>query len=113
MPYMSWWILLLVFHEIAGIAAISFKSLQGHITLMCNQHHTLKRLVIDINSKVGIVGSLSEVHRGAISEATNQISESVDYMVSFVSIRGFMEDLVFFVKDRLSTMDNGNCDTIL
>ena len=55
----SWWILLLLIHEISGIASISCKSLQGHSTLICNQHHTLKRLVLDINSNVGIVGSLS------------------------------------------------------
>ena len=73
----------------------------------------MKRLVLDINSKVGIVGSLSEVQRGAISEATHQISDSDDYAVSFVAVRGFMEDLGFFVKDCLAAMDNGNCDTLL
>ena len=30
----SWWILLLIVYEIAGIAAISCKSLQGHSTLL-------------------------------------------------------------------------------
>ena len=59
MPDNSWWILLLLVHEITGIAAISCKSLQGHSTLLCNQHHTLKRLVLKINSNIGIVGSLS------------------------------------------------------
>ena len=100
-------------HEIAGIAAILCKSLQGHITLLCNQHHILKRLVLDINSKFGIVGILSEVQRGAISEATHQLSDSTDYAVSFVSVRDFMEDLGFFVKYRLAAMDNGNRDTLL
>ena len=90
MPDKSWWILLLVVHEISGIAAISCKSLQGHSTLLCNQHHTLKRLVLDINSKVGIVGSLSEVQRGAISKATHQLSDSANYAVSFIAVRGFM-----------------------
>ena len=70
-------------------------------------------LVLDINSKVGVVGSLSELQRGAISEATHQLSDSADYAVSFVSIRGFMEDLGFFVKDCLAAMDNRNCDTLL
>ena len=69
--------------------------------------------VIDINSKVGIFGSLSEVHRGAISKATHQISDSADYAVSFVAVRGFMEDLGFFFKDSLAAMDNRNCDTLL
>ena len=82
--------MLIVVHEILGIASISCKSLQGHSTLICNQHHKLKRLVLDINSKVGIVGSLSEVQRSAISEATHQLSDSDDYAVSFVSVRGFM-----------------------
>ena len=113
MPDESWWIMLLLVHDIAGIAAISWKSLQGHSTLLCNQHHALKRLVIDINFKVGIVGILSEVQCGAISEATHQLSDSADYAVSFVSVRGFMEDLGFFVKDRISAMDNMNCDTLL
>ena len=45
MPDESWWILLLAVHEIADIAAISCKSLQGHSMLLCNQHHTLKCLV--------------------------------------------------------------------
>ena len=97
-PDESWWIMLLVVHEISGITAISYKYLQGHSTLLCNQHHTLKRLVLDINSKVGIVGSLSEVQREVISKATHQISDSANYAVSFVSVRGFMEDLGFFVK---------------
>ena len=113
MPDESWWILLLVVHEIAGIVAISCKSLQGHSTLLCNQHHTFKRLVININSKVGIVGSLSDVQRGAISEATHQLYDSVNYAVSFVSVRGFMEDLGLFAKDCIAAMDNGNCYTML
>ena len=73
----------------------------------------MKRLVLDINSKVGIVGSLSEVQRGAISEANHQLSDSANYAVSFVSVRGFMGDLGFFVKDSLAAMDTGNCDTLL
>ena len=113
MPDELWWTLLLVVHDIAVIAAILCKSLQGHSTLMCNQHHTLKRLVLDINSKVGLVGSLSEVQRGAISEVTHQLSDSANYAVSFVSVRGFMEDLGLFVKDRLAAMDTGNRDTLL
>ena len=113
MPDSSWWILLLVVHDIAGIAAISCKSLQGHGTLLCNQHHTLKRLVLEINSKVGIIGRLSEVQRGAIDETTHQLSDSADYAVSFVAVRGFMEDLGLFVKDRLAAMDSGNRDTLL
>jgi hypothetical protein len=56
MPYGSWWILMLFVHEIAGIAAISCKSLQRHGALLCNQHHTLQRLVLDMNNMVGIVG---------------------------------------------------------
>lgn len=113
MPDESWWILLFVVHEIAGIAAISCKSLQGHGTLLCNQHHTLKRLIAEINSKVGIVGSLSEVQRGAIIEATHELSDSGEYAVSFAAVRGFMEDLGFFVKDRLAAMDDGSRDTLL
>ena len=70
----------------------------------------LKRLVIEINSKVGIVGSLSEVQRSAISEATHQLSDSADYVVSLVAVRGFMDDLGFFVKYRLAAMDNGDFD---
>ena len=104
---------MLVVHEIAGIDAILCKSLQGNSTLLCNQHHTLKRLVLDINSKVGIVGSFSEVHRGAISETTHQLSNSANYAVSFVSVRSFMDDLGLFVKDCLDEMGNGNCDMML
>ena len=81
--------------------------------LLCNQHHTLKRLVLNINSKVGIVWSLLEVQHGAIIEATHQLSESADYAVSLVSVRGFMGDLGFFVKDRIAKMDNRNRDTLL
>ena len=109
----SWWILLLVVHEIACIAVISCKSLQGHITMLCSHHHTLKPLVLNINRTVGIVGILSEVQHGAISEATHQLSDSADYAVSFFAVRGFMEDLGFFVKDCLAAMDNRNCETLL
>ena len=112
-PDKSWWIMFLVVHDIAGISAISCKSLQGHSTLMCNQHHTLKCLVLGINSNIGIVGSLSEVQHSAISKAAHQLSDSADYAVSFVSVRVFMEDLGFFVKDCLAAMDNSNRDTML
>ena len=105
--------MLLVFCEIAGISTIACKSLQGHSTLLCNQQHTLKRLVVDINFKFGIVGILSEVQRGAISKATHQLSDSEDYAVSFVAVRGFMKDLGFFVKDCIAAMENRNFDTLL
>ena len=85
----SWWILLPVVHEIAGIADILCKSLQGYSTLLCNQHHALKRLVLNINSKVGIVGSLLVVQPGAIREANHQLSDPANYAVSFVAFRGF------------------------
>ena len=113
MPDKLWWILLIVVHKTAGITAILCKYLQGHSTIMCNQHYTLKCLVLDINSKVGIVGSLSVVQRGVISEATHQLSDSANYAVSSVAFRGLMEGLGFFIKDCLAAMDSGNCDTLL
>jgi hypothetical protein len=56
MPDDSWWILMLFVHDIAGISSISRKSLQRHGALLCNQHHTLQRLVLEINNKVGMLG---------------------------------------------------------
>ena len=70
-------------------------------------------MVLDINSKVGIVGSLSEVQRDTIIKATHQLYDSADYAFSFVFERGVMEDLGFFVKDCLAATENGNCDTLL
>jgi hypothetical protein len=66
MPGDSLWILMLFVHEIAGIADISCKSLPRHGALLCNQHHTLQHLVLEINNKVGMVGILREAQRGAI-----------------------------------------------
>ncbi|CAN5955228.1 unnamed protein product [Sphagnum jensenii] len=85
MPNDLWWILMLFVHEIAGIAAISCKSLQRHGALLCNQHHMLKRLVLEINNKVGIVGILTKAQRDAIDEATHQLSDSGDYAVAFIT----------------------------
>jgi hypothetical protein len=113
MPDDSWWILMLFVHEIAGIATISCKSLQRHGVLLCNQHHTLKHLVLEINNKVGIVGILTEAQRGAIVEATHQLSDSGDYAVTFATVSGCMEDLGMFVKDCLSAMDSGHRETLL
>ena len=48
-----------------------------------------------------------------VCEATHQLSDSADYAVSFFAVRGFMEDLGFFVKDCLAAMDNRNCETLL
>lgn len=112
-PDESWWILLLVVHEIAGIAAISCKSLQGHGTLLCNQHHTLARLVDEINSTVGVVGRLSDDQRAAIDVTTHELSDSGNYAIAFAAASGFMEDLGGFVKDRLAAMDDGNRDNLL
>ena len=61
MPDNLWWFILLVVHEIMGMADILCKSLWDHGTLMCNQNHTLKRLFLNINGKVGIVGKNLEL----------------------------------------------------
>jgi len=73
----------------------------------------LKRLVLEINNKVGIVGILTEAQRGAIDEATHQLSNSGDYAVAFATVSGCMEDLGMFVKDHLSAMDSGHRETLL
>jgi hypothetical protein len=73
----------------------------------------LQRLVLEINNKVGIVGILTEVQRGAIDEATHQLSHSSDYAVAFANVSGCMEDLGMFVKDRLSAMDSEHRETLL
>jgi hypothetical protein len=112
MPDDSWWILMLFVHEIAGIAAISCKSLQRYRAQLCNQHHTLQRLVLEIN-KVGIVGILTEAQRGVIDEATHQLSDSGDYAVAFANASGCMEDLGMFIKDSLSAMDSVHRETHL
>ena len=113
MPDSSWWVLLLVVHEITGIAAILWKYLQVHGMLMLNQHHTLKRLVFDISIKVGIIRRLSEVQRGAIDEMTHQLYDAASYAVSFFAVRYFIEDLVLFVKYCLAEMASGNRDMLL
>ena len=113
MPDESWWILLLVVHEIAGIVAISCRSLQGHGVLLCNQHQTLKRLVDEIILKTGAVGNLSEAQRGAIDETTHQLSDSGNYSISFTAISGFIEDMGMFAKDRLEAMNSDNRDMLL
>jgi hypothetical protein len=55
-------------------------TIQRHGALLCNQHHTLQRLVLEINNKVRIVGILTEAQRGAIDEATHQLSDSGDML---------------------------------
>jgi hypothetical protein len=87
--------------------------LQRHGALLCNQHHTLQRLVLEINNKVGIVGILTEAQRGAIDEATRQLSDSGDYAVAFSNVSGCMEDLGMFIKDRLPAIDSGHRETPL
>lgn len=105
--------MLFVIHEITHIADISCIPLQCHGLLLCNQHYTLKRLVLVIISKVGIDGRFSEVQRGAIVEATHERSDSGEYTVSLAAIRGFMEDLGFFIKECIVAMDNDICDMLL
>jgi hypothetical protein len=73
----------------------------------------LERLVLEINIKVGTVGILTEAQCGAIDVATHQLSDSSDYAVAFANVRGCMEDLGMFVKDRLSAMDSGHRETLL
>jgi hypothetical protein len=73
----------------------------------------LQRLVLEINNKVGIVGILTEAQRGAIDEATHQLSDSGGYVVAFANVSGCMEDLGMFVKYRLFAMDSGHLETLL
>lgn len=113
MPDESWWVLLLGVHKIAGIASISCKSLQGHCSLLCSQRLTLNHLVLEINSKVAVVGSLSEVQRRAIDEVTNELSKSGEYAISLAALKGVVENKGFFVNDCLVAMDNASCDTLL
>ena len=44
MPYNLLWIMMLIAHDITGIAAILCTYLQGQGMLMCNQYHILKHL---------------------------------------------------------------------
>ena len=75
-----WCILLLVARNIAVIAAILCKSLYGHGTLLYNQHHTLKRLVFDVNIKVGMIGILLEVQHSAIDKRSPSFLSEVSLM---------------------------------
>ena len=50
--------------------------------------------------------------QGGIREEKHQFSDLENYAVSFAAVRGFIEDLGFFVKYRLSAMYNRNCDTL-
>jgi energy-converting hydrogenase Eha subunit B len=56
---------------------------------------------------------LTEAQRCAIDEATHQLSDSIDYAVTFANVSGCMENLGMFVKDRLSAMDSGHHGTLL
>jgi hypothetical protein len=56
---------------------------------------------------------LTGAQRGAIDEATHQLSDSGDCAVAFANVSGCMEDLGMFVKDRLSAMDSGHHETLL
>jgi hypothetical protein len=70
-------------------------------------------MVLEINNKVGIVGILTEAQRGAIDEATHQLSDSGDYAVAFANASGCMEELGMFVKYRLSAMDSRRREALL
>ena len=96
-----------------SISAISYKSLQVHVTLLCDQHHKLKRLVPNIDRKGGVVGRLSEVHHGVIYDVSHKLSDSGNYAVSFFDVRCFIKYLGLVVKNRLAAMYRGNCDTML
>jgi hypothetical protein len=56
---------------------------------------------------------LTEALRGAIDEATHQLSDSGDYAVAFANVSGCMENLGRFLKGRLSAMDSGHRETLL
>lgn len=73
-PDETWWILLLVVHETACVAAIACKSLQRRSTLLCNQYRTPARLVDEISQKVGFVGPLSDSQRAAMYITTTALS---------------------------------------
>lgn len=105
--------MLFVVHEIAGIVCISCKSLQEHASLLYNQNILLKRLVLEINKKVSIDGSLSEMQRGAIDQAIHELSASGEYALSLAAVRSFMENMGFFVKFCLVAMENTSRDMLL
>lgn len=105
-PDETWWILLLVVHEIACISAISCQLLQRYSTLLCSQHHTLVRLVDEISHTVGVVDRLSHSQCAAMDIMTHVLSESGNYAVTFSAVLGFMEDIDAFVKDDLTAMED-------
>jgi len=43
----------------------------------------------------------------------HQLFDSGDYAVAFTTVSGCMEDLGMFIKDHLSAMDSGHCETLL
>lgn len=107
------WILLLVLYEFARITANACKSLQRHSTLLCNQHHTLGRLVDEISHKVGVVDRLPDSQRAAMVFVTHDLYEAGNYAVAFFAVLGFMEDIGAFVSDRLTAMDDVSRENLL
>lgn len=109
----TWWMLYFSAREIARFTAIASKSLQRHNTLLCNQHHTLTRLVDKICSKASIFCLLSDFYRAAIDKSTHILSDLGKYAVAFSAVSGFMEILGSFVKDHLTAMNGMSRKSLL
>ena len=113
-PPPMWWLLLAVIQSITDRAAKTSGSLEGHVTLICEQRERINELRRSVCMDVGIIGPLSENQRREMQGAGNvRLSAKNNFAVSIEDTLAFIRGLRSWVRAIFEELPSKSKSSVL
>ncbi len=111
-PPLEWWIVILVIQPLVERVEITFKSLQGLNTLVCEQRQQLSKLERDIIARCNIHGPTTAEEKTAFEQALQQNPKHgfsmEDYYVTSQRVCDAIDEVGGFVQIKMDTLKTSN-----
>jgi hypothetical protein len=108
-PPLEWWIVVLIIQTLVERVEITFKSLQGMNTLVCEQRQQLLKLEMDIIARCNIHGPMTAEEKDTFNQALQQNPKHgfsrEDYCVTSQKIRAAIDEVGGFVQIQMDTLE--------
>ena len=113
-PPLEWWIVILVIQPLVERVEITFKSLQGLNTLVCEQRQQLSKLEQDIIARCNIHGPTTAEEKTAFEQALQQNPKHgflmEDYYVTNQRVCDAIDEVGGFVQIKMDTLKTSNIE---
>jgi hypothetical protein len=107
-PPLEWWIVVLIIQPLVERVEITFKSLQGMSTLVCEQRQQLSKLERDIIARCNIRGPMTTEEKNTFNQALQQNPKHgfsmEDYFVTSQQISAAIDEVGGFVQVQMDTL---------